>query len=229
MSPGHVSYAPDSGASRWLLVAGRRFVAAVESTVADAIVDTVWWLADSDLATIESVVGAFPLTGPDAVRSFAIAELSEPDVRGEVVVTAVVRGSAAIDVFSVGGSRRFSAAGVQPWVLAEFRAVSGLLLGGDDAPSAPDARMSSGALPVGLGIVEGERLTWSLAPLARTARGATQPEASAQHRDHRERRVLGDLQRPRRLHQHPQQESSPGTGSVENVGCAGQLRHEVRP
>jgi len=167
VTPGHTRYAPSAAASPWLLVVGRRFVAAVESTVADALVDTVWWLAESDLATIESVVGAFPLTGPDAVRSFAVAELSEPDAAGGVTVTAVVRGSAALDVFSVGGSRRFSASGVQPWVLAEFRAVTGLVVGGDDAPTAPTARMSTGSLPLGLGVVGGDRLAWSTVPLPR--------------------------------------------------------------
>ncbi|MGJ4842993.1 FHA domain-containing protein [Leifsonia sp. Le1] len=172
MSPGYVRYAPVAGPSRWLLIAGRRFVAAVESSVADSIVDTVWWLADSDLATIESVVGAFPLVGQDAVRSFAVAELSEPNAAGEVLVTAVVRGTAAIDVFSVGGSRRFSAAGVQPWVLAEFRSVTGLVIGGDDLPTGPVARLSVGSLPVGLGVVDGELLTWTLSPIERVERTA---------------------------------------------------------
>ena len=96
MAPGFTRYAPTAGPSRWLLIAGRRFVACVESTVPDSVVDAVWWLADSDLATIESVVGAFPLAGPDSVRSFAVAELGEPNAAGEVLVTAVVRGSAAI-------------------------------------------------------------------------------------------------------------------------------------
>ena len=64
MTGGFIRYAPTAGPSRWLLVAGRRFVAAVESTVTDEIVDQLLWLADSDLATIESVVGAFPLAGP---------------------------------------------------------------------------------------------------------------------------------------------------------------------
>lgn len=172
MSPGYVRYAPVAGPSRWLLIAGRRFVAAVESSVADSIVDTVWWLADSELATIESVVGAFPLVGQDAVRSFAVAELSEPNAAGEVLVTAVVRGTAAIDVFSVGGSRRFSAAGVQPWVLAEFRSVTGLVIGGDDLPTGPVARLSVGSLPVGLGVVDGELLTWTLSPIERVERTA---------------------------------------------------------
>ncbi|MFF2051684.1 FHA domain-containing protein [Leifsonia sp. NPDC058194] len=176
---GYVRYAPMAGPSRWLLVAGRRFVAAVESTVSDSIIDAVWWLAGSELATIESVVGAFPLAGPDSVRSFAVAEIGRPGATGDVVVTAVVRGSAAIDVFSVGGSRRFASAGVQPWVLAEFRSVTGLVLGGDDAPTGPVARLAIGSLPLGSGVVDGELLTWSLSPIERVERSAV-PETDAE-------------------------------------------------
>ena len=178
MTGGFVRYAPTAGPSRWLLVAGRRFVAAVESTASDQIVDAVYWLADSDLATIESVVGAFPLAGPDSVRSFAVAEIGEPNAAGEVTVTAVVRGAAAIDVFSVGGSRRFSAGGVQPWVLAEFRAVNALVLQGDDAATGPVARLAVDSLPLRVGVADGELLTWTLKPIERAARGgapATQP------------------------------------------------------
>ncbi|SEH87237.1 MULTISPECIES: FHA domain-containing protein [unclassified Leifsonia] len=181
MTGGFVRYAPTAGPSRWLLVAGRRFVAAVESTASDQIVDAVYWLADSDLATIESVVGAFPLAGPDSVRSFAVAEIGEPNAAGEVTVTAVVRGGAAIDVFSVGGSRRFSAGGVQPWVLAEFRAVNGLVLQGDDAATGPVARLAVDSLPLRVGVADGELLTWTLKPIERAARGgspAAQPAAA---------------------------------------------------
>ncbi|GAA1442378.1 FHA domain-containing protein [Leifsonia poae] len=166
MAPGFTRYAPAGAPSRWLFVAGLRFVAVFDSTVSDEILDAVWWLAGSELATIESVVGAFPLTGPDAVRSFAVAELAEPNAKNEVLVTAVVRGAAVIDVFSIGGSRRFGAAGVQPWVLAEFRSVTGLVLGGDDLPTAPVARASAGSLPLGSGVVDGELLAWSLSPIA---------------------------------------------------------------
>jgi hypothetical protein len=172
MAGGFIRYAPTAGPSRWLLVGGRRFVAAVESTASDEIVDAVYWLADSDLATIESVVGAFPLAGPDSVRSFAVAELAEPDAAGEITVTAVVRGSAAIDVFSVGGARRFSSGGVQPWVLAEFRTVTGLVLQGDDAPTGPVARLAIGSLPLRVGVVDGELLTWTLQPIERADRRA---------------------------------------------------------
>ena len=176
MAPGFTRYAPTAGPSRWLLIAGRRFVACVESTVADSIVDAVWWLAESDLATIESVVGAFPLAGPDSVRSFVVAELGEANDQGEIVVTAVVRGSAALDVFSVGGARRFGSGGVQPWVLAEFRNVTGLVLGGEDLVTGPVARLAVGSLPIGLGVVDGELLTWSSNPIERVERTAERAE-----------------------------------------------------
>ncbi|WP_374010687.1 FHA domain-containing protein [Leifsonia sp. LS-T14] len=178
MTGGFIRYAPTSGPSRWLLVAGRRFVAAVESTVTDEIVDQLFWLADSDLATIESVVGAFPLAGPGSVRSFAVAEVGDPNAAGEVTVTAVVRGAAAIDVFSVGGARRFSAGGVQPWVLAEFRSVTGLVLQAEDAATGPVARLAIGSLPLGVGVADGELLTWSLAPIERAARSTVQDTAA---------------------------------------------------
>ncbi|MDN4615178.1 FHA domain-containing protein [Leifsonia sp. F6_8S_P_1B] len=176
---GYARYAPTGGPARWLLIAGRRFVAAVESTVSDQIVDAVWWLAESELATIESVVGAFPLSGPDSVRSFAVAELGAANDRGERVVTAVVRGSAAVDVFSVGGSRRFSAGGVQPWVLAEFRNVTGLVVGGDDHATGPVAALTIGSLPLGLGVVDGELLAWSVAPIERVPRASAEAPAGS--------------------------------------------------
>ncbi|GAA2063056.1 FHA domain-containing protein [Leifsonia soli] len=179
MTGGFIRYAPTAGPSRWLLIAGRRFVAAVESTASDEIVDAVYWLADSEFATIESVVGAFPLAGPDSVRSFAVAEIAEPNAAGEVTVTAVVRGSAAVDVFSVGGARRFSAGGVQPWVLAEFRTVTGLVLQGDDAPTGPVARLSIGSLPLRVGVTDGELLTWTLQPIERAERSRETPAPAA--------------------------------------------------
>ncbi|WP_158863963.1 FHA domain-containing protein [Leifsonia sp. AG29] len=177
MTPGYARYAPTAGPSRWLVIAGRTFLAAVESTVSDAIVDTLFWLAGSELAMIESVVGAFPLAGPESVRSFAVAELGPIGPEGETVVTAVVRGSAAIDVFSVGGARRFGSGGVQPWVLAEFRGVTGLVLGGEDAPTGPVARRATGSLPIGIAVVDGELLTWSASPLERAAAAEARPEA----------------------------------------------------
>lgn len=167
MTPGYTRYAPSAGRSPWHFVVGRTFVAVFDSTASDSVVDALWWLAESDLATIESVVGAFPLVGDDAVRSFAAATIALQHETGEAHVTAVVRGSAAVDVFSVGGARRFSAKGTQPWVLAEFRSVTGLVLGDDDHATGPVATAARGALPLGSGVVEGELLVWSTHPIER--------------------------------------------------------------
>ncbi len=218
MTPGFTRYAPTAGPSRWLLVAGRRFLAVIEPAAADSIVDAVWWLADSELATIESVVGAFPLAGPDAVRSFAVAELGQPNAAGETVVTAVVRGSAAIDVFSVGGSRRFSSGGVQPWVLAEFRSVTGLVLGGEDLPTGPVARLSVGSLPIGLGVVDGELMTWTLSPIERVERSAAPPAqpaaAPAATGPAAEETVIRERGRGSSLFAHPEPVQEPGVEAV---------------
>ncbi|NEN07400.1 FHA domain-containing protein [Diaminobutyricibacter tongyongensis] len=177
MTPGYTRYAPSAGRSKWHFVSGRTFVAVFDSTASDSVVDALWWLAESDLATIESVVGAFPLVGDDAVRSFAAATIAVQHETGEGHVTAVVRGSACIDVFSVGGSRRFSARGTQPWVLAEFRSVIGLVLGDDDHPTGPVATAARGALPLGTGVVDGELLVWSTHPIERV----DEPAEAAPH------------------------------------------------
>lgn len=177
MTPGYTRYAPSASRSRWHFVAGRTFVAVFDSSASDTVVDALWWLAESDLATIESVVGAFPLIGDDAVRSFAAATIAVQHETGEAHVTAVVRGNASIDVFSVGGSRRFSARGTQPWVLAEFRSVTGLVLGDDDHPTGPVATAARGALPLGTGVVDGELLVWSTHPIERVE----EPAAAAPH------------------------------------------------
>ncbi len=173
MTPGFTRYAPGVGRSHWRFVVGRTFVAVFESTVSEPIVDALWWLAESDLASIESVVGAFPLVGEDAVRSFAVASIDAHPENADAHVTAVVRGSACVDVFSIGGARRFGAAGTQPWVLAEFRSVTGLVLGGDDHPTGPVARVSVGSLPLGAGVVEGELLVWSLSTIERVVESAS--------------------------------------------------------
>ena len=42
----------------------------------------------------------------------------------------------------------------------------------DDLPTGPVARLSVGSLPVGLGVVDGELLTWTLSPIERVERTA---------------------------------------------------------
>jgi hypothetical protein len=236
VAPGFTRYAPASGSRGWLLVAGKRFVAAFEGSVSDDILAAVWWLAESELATIESVVGAFPLTGTDAVRSFAVAELGEPNAAGEVVVTAVVRGTAVVDVFSVGGSRRFSAGGVQPWVLAEFRSVTGLVVGGEDLATGPVAQATVDSLPLGTGIVDGEVLVWSSQALKRIPKEAPgaapkdNPVASSGEKASPRENTDETIIRPRggaSLFAHPESESDAESGPDPVPESAQPAAHEL--
>jgi hypothetical protein len=183
VDPGYTRYAPVSANPRWLLVSGRAFVAAVSADAGKPVLDALWRLAESDRAPIESVVGAFPLTGEHAVRSFAAVSLGTVEAAsGETTVTAVVRGSASVDIFSVGGSRRFSAGGVEPWVLADFRSVTGVALCAGDQPTGGMPRVAAGGLPLSVGVVEGGLLVWSLAPIEDAdpvAAAASRSDASA--------------------------------------------------
>ena len=52
-------------------------------------------------------------------------------------MTAVVRGDAVVDLDSPGGSRRFDARGIRPWLLAEFHDVAALRITGAGAPLEP--------------------------------------------------------------------------------------------
>ncbi|MDQ1576430.1 MAG: betaine-aldehyde dehydrogenase [Microbacteriaceae bacterium] len=166
MVPGYTRYAPAPANPRWLFVAGRSFVAAVSADTVKPVLDALWRLAQSDHAPIESIVGAFPLTGEHAVRSFAVVSLAAIEAASsDTTATAVVRGGSSVDIFSVGGSRRFSAGGVEPWVLADFRSVAGIVLGGGDHPTGEVPRRAAGGLPLASGVVEGELLAWSLAPI----------------------------------------------------------------
>ena len=168
MTPAHVRYEAGTASSEWLFVAGRSFVAAVQPGVTEEILDALWWLAEADFAEIESIVGAFPLRGDDEVSSFAIVSFGAvPPDRRDTLVTAVVRGRACVDVFSVGGARRFQADGVEPWLLADFRSVTGFSLTGDEEAAPANATVHARSLPLQTGMAEGRALAWSLDPIPR--------------------------------------------------------------
>jgi hypothetical protein len=168
VTSGSLWHSPAAGRAGWLFVAGRSFIAAVNAGAADTVIERLWHYADVHNAAVEDVVGALPLGVDGGVHSFAIVSFAAEPRQGaaECTITAVVRGSAVVDVFSVGGSRRFSAGTMQPWMLADFRSVTAVVLGGDDQPTGPVVRAGVGALPLGTGVVHGDRLLWSLLPVA---------------------------------------------------------------
>ncbi|MCU1635970.1 MAG: hypothetical protein JWQ68_1209 [Cryobacterium sp.] len=157
----------------WTFVMGARFLAAVPVSASPRVVARLHDIATDADADVELIVSLLPLAGEDAVETFAIVMLSEAAIEGEgdtgdgdlgdagISVTAVVRGDIAVDMVSVGGSRRFTAAGIRPWLLAEFRSVVGVVIGSPEhAPVARGNRLATH--PLGTGTALGATLHWWL-------------------------------------------------------------------
>ncbi|MEC5148622.1 FHA domain-containing protein [Cryobacterium sp. GrIS_2_6] len=113
----------------WMFVAGRSFIAAVPVDAPRGLVTALSSRAGDACVSAEALVGLLPLGGSDALESFALVIRAAAD---ESAVTVVVRGPVAVDVFSVGGSRRFTDQGIRPWNLADFSAVTGVVIGSPD-------------------------------------------------------------------------------------------------
>jgi hypothetical protein len=141
---------------------------AVNAGASREAIDAVWRCVADGAPPIESVVGAIPFGSDDSIHSFAVARFDE-GAGEERRLTALVRGSAAMDIFSVGGGRRFQAAGVQPWLLADFLSVVAVSITSDDRPAGSAASIESPAWPIAKGVVSGARLLWSAAPLTEPA------------------------------------------------------------
>jgi hypothetical protein len=130
----------------WTTVVGAAFLVTVSGPrtgAAEAAVAAIAELAPDPNVSLEAVVSAIPV-GPDGVEAFALVHLDDAAAlvaagriaSGGIAMTAVVRGRAVVDVYSVGGSRRFSSSGVQPWLMAGFRDVIAVELGGPERSTA---------------------------------------------------------------------------------------------
>ena len=128
-----------------MFVAGRSFLAAVPTDAPDDLARALSSRAGEPVVSAEALVALLPLGGPDTLESFALVIRAATD---ESAVTVVVRGEIAVDVFSVGGSRRFTDQGIRPWNLADFSAVTGVVIG------SPGTAVL-GAVPAGPGPGEG--------------------------------------------------------------------------
>jgi hypothetical protein len=139
------------------------FLVVVDTNADQDTIEGLWALAVGAHPSVETVVGAIPVVGPSAVESFGIVWFPEPGSTeaADRRVTAVVRGEVSVDVFSVGGSRRFDAQGAQPWVLAEFRSVVAVELGAE-AAAEPGPQLVAGALPILGGVATVATLSWSI-------------------------------------------------------------------
>jgi hypothetical protein len=158
--------------AEWTFVVGRGFLAVVPANTATPVVAALHALAADATVSVEALVALIPLGGPDDTDSFAVivpgTRRPGDEVDGDglahdgIPVRAVVRGAIAVDVFSIGGSRRFTDRNIRPWLLAEFQAVTGLVIGSPLATVARTDRLGSGQ-ELGTGIGAGDTLFWSVA------------------------------------------------------------------
>lgn len=148
--------------AEWTFLVGRGFLAAVPIGTHRDILTTLTALVHSQGVELESVVALLPLTGEYTVESFVVVSLGEPTDEDGIPVSAVVRGEIATDVYSVGGSRRFTDRDIRPWLLADFRAVTGLVIGSPLTTPVPPGELDAGQ-PVGVGALSGNTLFWSVA------------------------------------------------------------------
>lgn len=179
MTSGFTRYTPAGSSDAWTVVAGRNLLVVLAAGAPADVVDGLWRLGSADGVTIEQIVGRIPLAGHQGVASFAA--LTVPTEAGEDgrTVTVVVRGTASVDVVSPGGARRFTAGAVQPWVLADFRCVTGLVIGDDEWPTAPAVLPPPASLPLADGVVGAGRVYWSEREVATAARAEVDAKVDA--------------------------------------------------
>ena len=153
-------------------VVGRGFLVVLPVGTDTSVVAALHALTTDPAVSIEALVSLIPLGGAEDVDSFAAivpGERHDGDSRDAdgvphdgIPVHAVVRGAIAVDVFSIGGSRRFTDRNIRPWLLAEFQAVTGLVIGSPLAAVAREQELGSGRV-LGEGIDCGDTLYWSVA------------------------------------------------------------------
>jgi pSer/pThr/pTyr-binding forkhead associated (FHA) protein len=157
--------------AEWTVVVGRGFLAVLPVGTGTPVIAALHALAAEVSVTVEALVALIPLGGPDDVDDFALIVPGagrdgdpaggDPVPHDGIPVHAVVRGALAIDVFSIGGSRRFTDRNVRPWLLAEFQAVTGVVIGSQLAPVPRAGSLGAGRslLP---GIHTGDTVLWSV-------------------------------------------------------------------
>ncbi|TFB99812.1 FHA domain-containing protein [Cryobacterium adonitolivorans] len=158
--------------AEWTFVVGSGFLAVVPASTATPVVAALHDLAADPGVTLEALVSLIPLGGPGEPDAFAVivpgirraGDRVDDDAPAQdgIPVHAVVRGAIAVDVFSIGGSRRFTDRNIRPWLLAEFQSVTGLVIGSPLAAVVRSDRLGAGRM-LGTGIDAGDTLFWSVA------------------------------------------------------------------
>jgi len=165
----------------WTFVVGQGFLVALPAGTSAAVLEKLSDHTDQPVVQLETLVALLPLAGEHKIESFVVVVPGTPVDDDGVPVSIVVRGEIAAEVFSVGGSRRFSDQGIRPWLLAEFQSVVGIdivPLGAEASATVADRQRQS--VPIGIGTISGTSLTWSLTPgpIDRDDASSVQPAAA---------------------------------------------------
>lgn len=171
-------------APRWVFVVGRAFLVAVPATASQDVVDRLTAVVARDSIEIETLVSLIPLSGCDAVQNFVALVVSEAaeTARSDdgVLVSAVIRGAIVADIYSIGGSRRFSDSDIRPWLLADFQSVIGVVISDPDAAVLPAAALGGVGVSVEAGVMPGQALYWLRAGGAAEAAGPPESEPESE-------------------------------------------------
>lgn len=161
MNVGRVGCALWPGASpEWTFIVGPGRLIALPATTPAHLLEALRNLDRPSGAMADDVLALIPLHGDDAVDRVAVVILGEATDSDGVPMSVTVRGAVAVDVFSVGGSRRISDAGRAPWFSAEFVSVTGVAIGSPGIPRAHPTELGSGQA-IGSGAISGSALFWS--------------------------------------------------------------------
>ncbi|WP_291053860.1 FHA domain-containing protein [Herbiconiux sp.] len=149
-------------AEHWVVLAAWPGLVLLPGGAPGEIVQQVWDALGAEDPSLEAVVSSIPLRGATQIDSFAVVRFTETESADATswTATVVVRGTAAVDLLSVGGSRRFGSGGAQPWALAEFAAVTGVTMG--ETPPVPESRLRlpEGARRLDHGVARASRVLW---------------------------------------------------------------------
>jgi hypothetical protein len=155
---------PRPGEDDWTVIVAESFVALIASEAERHSVEALAQLTSEAETPLERVIEAIPV-GDGGVESFAVVHF-DAEITDGWQVTAIARGRAVVDVYSVGGARRFSSSGVQPWLIATFRDVVALDLGGPTSRFDAIPHRPHDAAAFVQGTIRASSILWSVAERA---------------------------------------------------------------
>ncbi len=155
----------------WTVLAAWPTVVTLDAGAGDEVVQAVWNALSTPRASIESVVSSIPIRTAAAEASFSVVRFRAEGAEHDSVdparppsawtATVVARGAAAVDLHSVGGTRRFGSGGMQPWALAEFSSVVAIATGGLAPVPESVLHLPTDARRLDHGIARASRVLWA--------------------------------------------------------------------